>query len=136
MYDIFGYMVYDTKRYCLIVVILTDSILYFISIIVNRCIHIGFGGIRTHDILTPFKDWLRARRSAWLSYEPSETIHQLEIFKSKLLIGTDLTSLSFLSPLLIRTEAKSFIHSFIQGYTDGNGQSSIKYNYSSSIYSL
>jgi hypothetical protein len=49
---------------------------------------IGFGGIRTHDILTPFKDWLRARRSAWLSYEPSETIHQLEIFKSKHLYGT------------------------------------------------
>src|SRR5215212_5441606 len=54
---------------------------------------IGFGGIRTHDILTPFKDWLRARRSAWLSYEPSGTIHQLEIFKSKHLYGTDLTSL-------------------------------------------
>jgi hypothetical protein len=55
-----------------------------------RPIHtvIGFGGIRTHDILTPFKDWLRARRSAWLSYEPSETIHQLEIFKSKHLYGT------------------------------------------------
>ena len=60
-----------------------------------RPIHtvIGFGGIRTHDILTPFKDWLRARRSAWLSYEPSKTIHQLEIFKSKHLYGTDLTSL-------------------------------------------
>jgi hypothetical protein len=48
----------------------------------------GFGGIRTHDILTPVKDWLRARRSAWLSYEPSKTIHQLEIFKSKHLYGT------------------------------------------------
>src|ERR671911_126423 len=58
-----------------------------------RLIQIGFGGIRTHDILTPFKDWLRARRSAWLSYEPSETIHQLEIFKSKHLYGTNLTSL-------------------------------------------
>ena len=30
---------------------------------------LGFGGIRTHDILTQF-DWLRARRSTWLSYEP------------------------------------------------------------------
>jgi hypothetical protein len=54
----------------------------------------GFGGIRTHDILTPVKDWLRARRSAWLSYEPSKSIHQLEIFKSKHLIS-DLNSIRF-----------------------------------------
>ena len=43
----------------------------------------GFGGIRTHDILTQKTpaDWLRARRSTWLSYEPTKNLQTKVLFK-------------------------------------------------------